>query len=474
MNHLKASCIRLWRKILSRGHEAVNSAPQITFALCTYALMVVLVTASSWAIYKHKHESICRPLFDGGSRFSDLTHYAGKVAHLRGAAAALGSGWPIYNYPAPGAFVYKLVIFSFPGHAVRTYLVFLAICSMVFALITWHAARTTKAVRYSVATAIATTAALGYPLIFTADRGNLEGVVWALSTTGLCFLLRAKYRAAALLIGLAACVKPFAILFLLLLLPRRRYREAALGAVTASLVTIAALTYLGPNPWKAYQELLPGVYSHIDSHIVRLDPYEDARFEHSLLDGMKSAALTVEMGGIRPHKAVWEIPILRDEPAGWHIVRRMARIYPYLAIAGLGLLIAVFYRMPMLNQLTALAAAVTLIPPCSADYTLLAMYLPFGALLVFLSREVAAGKAAISHASLLALAVLYALLFSPLTFLMLYAGDAKLLLLLGLLFVTALTPMPSKYFGDAINRGYVRDERYPLLTIYHRLADVEP
>jgi len=434
---------------LSRGHEAVNSAPQVTFALCMYALMVMLVTAASWAIYKHSGDFFYRPLDGKIFQFSDLTYYVDKTAHLRNGAAALGSGGPLYIYPAPGAFVNKALLYSFPGHPVRPFLVFLAICITGFAVVAWRAARTTKAVRLPVAAAIVTTAALGYPLIFTADRGNIEGVVWALVAAGLCFLLRSRYLTAALLIGLAASIKPFPFLFLLLLLPRRRYKEAALGLVTAGLVTIAALTYLGPNPWKAYQELKPNVSDYLHQYVWNLRSVQEERFNHSLLDGMKSAALTVEMGGFRPHKAISEVPKLRAEPGGWHVARTLARVYPYIAIAGLGLLIAVFYRMPILNQMTALAVAVALIPPCSADYTLLEIYLPFGALLVFLSREVAAGKATMSHASLLTLAVLYALLFSPLTFLALYAGDAKLLLLLGLLFVAARTPMASKYFGDA-------------------------
>jgi hypothetical protein len=55
---------------------------------------------------------------------------------------------------------------------------------------------------------------------------------------------------------------------------------------------------------------------------------------------------------------------------------------------------------------------------------------------------------AISYALLLTLVVLNALLFSPLTFLTIYAGDAKLLLLLALLVVAARSPLRSEYFGD--------------------------
>ncbi len=123
-------------------------------------------------------------------------------------------------------------------------------------------------------------------------------------------------------------------------------------------------------------------------------------------------------------------------------------IYLFVTIAGLGLLFAVFYKMPKLNQVTALCVAVSLFPPISGDYTLLELYLPFGAFLVFLTREVATGKATFPYSSMLSLAVIYALLFSPLTLFMIFAGDAKLLLLLALLVIVARSPMPSAHFGD--------------------------
>jgi hypothetical protein len=302
---------------------------------------------------------------------------------------------------------------------------------------------------------------LGYPLWFTADRGNIEGVVWALTAAGLCLFLRRRVLAAAVLIGIAASIKPFPILLLLLLLRHRKYKEAALGLITAVLLVIGSLTALGPTPWKAYQDLKPGVVLYASDYILNLKPVGEMRFNHSLLDGMKSAAVTVEMGGIYPVKALVEVTELRTEPGGWHTVRPLVRIYPFVAIAGLGLLFAVFYRMPLLNQVTALAVAVTLFPPVSGEYTLLNLYVPFGALLVFLTREVATGKTTFSYASMLAFAVIYALLFSPLTFLMLYAGDAKLLLLLALLVVAARSPMHSEYFGDPANQDATRANPQP-------------
>jgi hypothetical protein len=433
---------------LDKKHANDNPASKVNIALWVYASLVMSLTWVSWVIYTHhQYAFYLRPLFDQSDRNRDLTNYIGKTAHLLGGAAVLGRGFPIYTYPAPAAFVYKALL-AFPGHAVRIYLCFLAICTLSFAFVAWHASRATQRVQYSVAAAIFITALFGYPLIFTADRGNIEGVVWVLAAGGLCFLLRARYRTAAVLIGLATAIKPFSILYLLLLIRRRKYKEAALGVVIAGLVTLASLTALGPNPWKAYQDLKPGISLYMARYITNLAPYEEARFGHSLLDGMKSAALAVEMGGIRPHKALEEVEKLRAEPGGWHVVQTLAHIYPVVAIVAFGLLIAAFYKMPTLNQLTALGVAVTLLPPAAGDYTLLHLYVPFGALVVFLAREVAVGKATLHYAPILTFAVIYGLLFAPLTFLMLYASDAKLLLLLALLFVAARSPMSSAYFDD--------------------------
>jgi Glycosyltransferase family 87 len=442
---------------LRRENGLVDSVLQVGGALWLYAFLVMLVTAASWLNYVHRIQVFSyqgafdsRPFFTKEQRFNDLTYYIGKTAHLRHGSAALGDAQiPVFNYPPPAAFVYKALLYAFPGHAVRTYLAFLAICILGFAFVVWRAVGGTAIVRIAAAAAILTTAVLGYPLLFTADRGNIEAVSWAVAAAGLCFLLRARYAIAAVLIGLACCIKPFSILFLLLLIGQRKYKEAALAVVTTGLVTLAAVTVLGPNPLTVYRNLKPGVSFYKARYVTNLTWLDEMRFEHSLLDGIKSAALTVEMGGIRPNMAVSEIPRLREQPGGWHRVRRLAQFYPFVAIAAFGLVIAVFYKMPLLNQLTALGVTATLLPPNARDYTLLHLYVPFGALLVFLTREVAEGKATFSKASMFALAVIYALLFAPLTFLRVYAADGKLLLLLALLYVVARSPMHSMYFDDA-------------------------
>src|SRR5215472_13383603 len=107
----------------------MNTSPdikaQIQRALGIYILLVICVTIFSYGYYFARHEVFyTRPLFAKDDQFRDLTNYVDKVRHLRFGSAALGTGLPVYTYPAPAAFVYKALIYTVPGHAVRTYLVF--------------------------------------------------------------------------------------------------------------------------------------------------------------------------------------------------------------------------------------------------------------------------------------------------------------------------------------------------------------
>ena len=91
------------------------------------------------------------------------------------------------------------------------------------------------------------------PPIFTADRGNLEGVIALILGTGLVLFVMGRYYGAAVFIGLAASIKPFPGLFLLLLLRKKLYREFAVGVTAMVCTTLLALTALGPNPIAAYR-----------------------------------------------------------------------------------------------------------------------------------------------------------------------------------------------------------------------------
>lgn len=429
--------------------EAENQSKpeQVRNVLSLYSLLVIFTTACAWKFYYlTKSDTFRRPLFAHIDRFSDLLLYKDKIGHLSNGAAALAEGLPVFNYPAPAAYVYKILLFSVPAHPVRLYLTFLSFCVLSLAWIAKCASAAKSPVRISTYAALITTVLIGYPLWFTADRANIEGIVWAFSAIGLCFFLKNRYWAAGILFGIAAVIKPFPVLFFLLLLRRKKFKETALGGAVGAIILIAALASLGPNPLQAYRDMQPGIARYMKKQGANLGTPEEARFEHSLLDGMKSAALLAKTRSFHTGRTVEVTSELIARPEIPRPLRTMLRVYPIIVVAFIALLIFSFYRLPILNQLTATSVSVTLFPLVSADYTLLYLYVPFGAFVIFLAREVATGRARIHVHAMTALATIYALLFAPLTFLKIYAGDAKLLLLLALLFVVSQVPMRSAYF----------------------------
>ncbi len=78
-------------------------------------------------------------------------------------------------------------------------------------------------VRWLTAAAAFATAAFSFPPFFLLDRANIEGLVWIATSLGLVFFVRRRYSSAALLLALAASMKIFSGVLLLLFLAKKQY-----------------------------------------------------------------------------------------------------------------------------------------------------------------------------------------------------------------------------------------------------------
>lgn len=91
--------------------------------------------------------------------------------------------------------------------------------------------------------AIAATCGVGitYPFLFAIDRGNNMTLAVSCCLFALFFNYRGKYNLAAIMFGLAAAIKVYPILFLLVYTHRAKIKYAFLGAATTALLTFASL-----------------------------------------------------------------------------------------------------------------------------------------------------------------------------------------------------------------------------------------
>jgi hypothetical protein len=114
-------------------------------------------------------------------------------------------------------------------------------------------------------------------------------------------------------------------------------------------------------------------------------------------------------------------------------------------------------HLPLLNQFMAYMVLGIVLPYVSFEYTLIHMYVVWGAFLLFLLSDVASGRISIPARAIHAILFSCAVIFVPLTYLTFgnnpahmfeFGGHVKLVCLAIILWTVLRTPMPSSLFGD--------------------------
>jgi len=262
-----------------------------------------------------------------------------------------------------------------------------------------------------------------WPVVALLNTGNIEGLLAIVLAAGVYAVLRERFWLGATLIGLAAAMKLFPFVMLALLISRRRFREFAWGLAVAAVATVASLAALGPTIVKAQRHIADGL-RFIDGAFILSTQRDALNYSHSLFSVLKFAiALISRLLGSQANQALLNVAL---------------RMYMVAAaVAGIALYFGIIRKLPILNQLLALTVCAVLLPPLSADYTLLELLLPFG-LLCFYAVES-------QRSDLNAIFGCFAVLFAWETFLTIhYAFDrpARAVALCVLLVLVLRSPMP--------------------------------
>jgi len=424
-----------------------DNSPQsvVKTSLLVFCASLAALTLLAWGIsficarFLHLGYPFNTPLHDPAWRFSDLSENYHMIRNLSAGGGILKSLPPggMFNYPAPALYVMAFFIDLFPS-PVAALLSFDVGAVLVALLVLLKAALKGTAVsaRWIVCTLLFT-ALCSYPFAFLIDRANLEGVVWFFTFIGLAFFVGKRYMTSALFFAAAICVKPFPALFILLFLRRRRYREIAVATVAIVAANLLAMAALGPTIAIAYRDLQWGVREYVKV-VVTSYPIQEMGFDHSFFSCVKD--------------------VIRLS-LGWPRIDTLHGVFTtaYLIWLPLSLLIVVacgvfFWRKPVLNQLFAIVLMMLLIPPCSYDYVLTHLYLPWGVFVIFLVRDVARGRVKFSLGNCLWILIPCAVLMTPQTYLTLtwegFAGQLKAVAEIVLLFVVAHIDMPASLFGE--------------------------
>jgi len=327
--------------------------------------------------------------------FGDLMEYPGTYRWLHTAAFFFNVTtrpvpYPLYSpvaYP-PFAALVLAGLYSATSPVLR----YLQVAGVWLAVAVWGVRR--ALLRFGIGRMTATLfpltmVAISFPILRLVHEGNVELVLWALTATGVWAYLREYDEAAAVLWGLAAAMKLYPAVLLVLLLPRGRWRALALGVAAFAGATVLALWWLGPTMGVAWRGSLQNVFGYQGIRASEWSLRELAA-NHSAYTLVKLAAM---MTGVPLARLTLPYYGLGAVAMGWTFFGRL-------------------WRMPEANQLLAVTAFMVMFPPVSYFHTLVHLYAP---LLVLLFVAIRAERAGMQVRELKGTVLLFVPLLAPFT-----------------------------------------------------------
>ena len=324
---------------------------------------------------------------------------------------------PYFSYPAPAAVVYR---FFYGLHRpTRDYLLLGGVWALLLTLGLFAYLRRAGS-KKGVAAGIALLMLAGsFPLDFMLERGNLELVVWILVYLGVFLYLKRYDKTAAVLLGAAASMKIYPIIFCGLLLQRRRYGALGVAILTAAVCDVLSLWYAGPTFMTAFHGFNQTVMNYQQSYSIPAR-VSDGGMDHSFFSATKAVGQQLGL-----HYQTW--------------------LHPYYAMAGVLALVLFFgrsLRLPLFNQGLFIMIMAISLPPNSFDYTFVYLYLPWAMLSMVAFQATRRGVAVPGLTPML---LCFVPLFAPFSLFvrhdMRFGGHVQTVVLLVLLFLCLRCPV---------------------------------
>ena len=361
--------------------------------------------------------------YPGARPFMDLYQYPKTYAllHTRGFFSSV----PTPSNPAPELVAYPpfaAAVMAPLYAAAKPVAVYLAVAILWIATAVWgvRCALMRRGIGALTATLFpASVVVLTFPILRMVHEGNIELVLWMFAALGTWVFLSGHDNWAAALWGLAAAMKLYPLVLLMLLLPRGRWKAILLGVGTFVGATVWALWWIGPSMSVAWHGSLKGVFGYQGLRVDELS-LRELSANHSIFALVKVPAI------------VLHIPLER-------------LTLPYYAV-GVVVMLAVFFgrlwKMPVANQLLAVSVFMVSLPTVSYFHTLANLYLP---LVVLWLVAIDAGKTGVKVPGLAAAVMMFVPLFASWTLftfqrVFLFDGMVQAVLLAGLFLCAAEYP----------------------------------
>lgn len=394
----------------------------LTFILTTLLLWVLAGQIGVLeAFVFHLPAPFWYPFFTDRS-FSDLTIFTDQFKAFGTPAFWQDRPFP-FTYPAPAAIAFHLIFLLGGRHPKRIFAGLLLITLLLAALAAARAFRRRGLALSSTAILIFVTVFSSYPFIFLFDRANIELVNWIFVSLAIAAVWHERWNLGGALLGVAISMKLFPFILLGLFVSRRKYLACLISLGTAGLLTLASLALLGPSVSVAWRQIASGLEFFQRRYVCKFTSLE-VPFDHSLFAIVKH---------VYAYHSIFE-----GDP-----LAMAARVYTVTAaLLAAGLYFIRIRKLPRINQIVILLSLSILLPPVSADYTLVHLYPAWMILVLFALRS---PSGVLQSRILPACFVLLALVFCPETYLAVgshhFAGSFKALVLLALVGLMVIHPI---------------------------------
>jgi hypothetical protein len=202
---------------------------------------------------------------------------------------------------------------------------------------------------------------LSYPYLIEMDRLNFEGLLFVFLLLFMFFFSEKKYLISAFFLSIAVAMKAYPAILLVLFLPERKFREIAFCIGSTIILTMASLFCFHGGIYANLTYLIHG--SNITSN--------------SIFDRFTSIGSNTVQRGVTL-LTLFKIIYYEAGLLPGFIVDHFSIFYLILAaiLGGLIALDVVFIERELWKRVALLVFAMLLLPPISADYKLLHIYLP--------------------------------------------------------------------------------------------------
>ncbi|OGT06296.1 MAG: hypothetical protein A2103_00490 [Gammaproteobacteria bacterium GWF2_41_13] len=214
---------------------------------------------------------------------------------------------------------------------------------------------------------------LSYPILYCLDRGNLENLLFIFTSVSLLFFIHRKYTASAIFLSIAIGMKLYPMVFLLLFLKERRYKELTICVMLTILLSLLSLALLHGGFVENWRILMSRI----------MPASKEGMLDGSVMAGIRQTASLFGMFKVMILVVLAKTHHVVDMNLFLRHLDKFSHQYRVISMAALLMLSGYLLKFERVfwKQTMILVLIIILFPAISFNYKFIYLFIPFAAFL---------------------------------------------------------------------------------------------